>query len=39
LAEAEKNVTGIDDIRLREALARLGARILSEKGPSGKAAL
>ncbi len=31
LAEAESSVTNIGDIRLREALARLGARVISDR--------
>jgi hypothetical protein len=36
LAEAEKTVTQIGDIALREALTRLGARVLSDRACPGK---
>ncbi len=37
LAEAEKSVTNIDDIQLRAALARLGARVIGQKTSLHKA--
>jgi hypothetical protein len=37
-AEAEKSVTNISDTPLREALTRLGARVLSDKACPGKVA-